>query len=393
MKHLITEQHLAYCTTKKQQAVITSLIKTQSITRTAEELGISVEAARKPYRVVTSRASEQGYSPDHDMNHAVPDSHYVKGVSTLYDDEGRVRMQWVKSDKRVEDALKYLHQIAEELKEEVPTSPSVTPPKHGHKELLNTYVVTDYHLGMAAWGEETKDEDWDTKKSEDLLVNWFAQAIALSPRAETAVFAQLGDFLHWDSMMPVTPTSGHILDADGKYQNTVRVAIKCITRITQMLLEKYPKVHLIMAEGNHDISSSIWLREMLAHYYSNEPRITVDVNPDPYYCVEHGETSLFFHHGHKRRPSNISSVFVAKFRDVFGRTKNSYAHMGHMHHTDIKENDLMIVEQHQTLSAKDSHCSRGGWHSGRSANVITYHNKYGEVSRLRLSPELIKGEQ
>jgi hypothetical protein len=117
--------------------------------------------------------------------------------------------------------------------------------------------------------------------------------------------------------------------------------------------------------------------------------VTVDTSPDPYYCVEHGLTSLFFHHGHKRRPQEIDDVFAAKFRDVFGRTKYSYAHMGHLHHAALKESPLMVVEQHRTLAAADAYASRGGWLSGRDAPVITYSKQYGQVGRVVLSPKAV----
>jgi hypothetical protein len=202
------------------------------------------------------------------------------------------------------------------------------------------------------------------------------------------VFAQLGDFLHWDGMDAVTPASKHLLDADGRFTKLVRVAIRVVRRIIGLLLARHERVVVLMAEGNHDPASSIWLREWLAATFEDEPRITVETSPDPYYCVEHGATALFFHHGHKRKPANVDAVFAAKFREVFGRTKHAYAHMGHMHHVDVKETSLMVIEQHQTLAAPDAYASRGGWMSGRSAQVITYHDVHGEVGRVRLSSSM-----
>ena len=85
-----------------------------------------------------------------------------------------------------------------------------------------------------------------------------------------------------------------------------------------------------------------------------------------------------------RKPEQIAEVMAAKFREVIGRTKFSYAHMGHYHHAKLLETPLMIVEQHQTLTAKDSHSSRHGYGADRSAQVITYHADRGEVSRVRI---------
>jgi len=50
---------------------------------------------------------------------------------------------------------------------------------------------------------------------------------------------------------------------------------------------------------------------------------------------------------------------------------------------------MMIVEQHQTLAAKDSYSVRGGYASKRSASVITYSKEYGEVARQTFRPEMI----
>lgn len=325
------------------------------------------------------------------MTRTAPDGFTVKGVSTLYRDDGSIAGQWVKTQQEPNALARLLHEafngMADELPRVEPTP--VQPDLYGSAKLVNVFVVTDYHLGMLAWHEET-GADWDTEIAEKLLVDWFAAAIAASPKAEKAVFAQLGDFLHWDGLEAVTPTSHNVLDADTRFAKLVRVAIRVIRRIIGMLLERHKTVHVLMAEGNHDIASSVWLREWLAAIFENEPRVTVDRNPDPYYCYEHGSTSLFFHHGHKKRMDDIETVFVAKYREVFGRTKHSYAHMGHLHHDKRIESNLMTVEQHRTLAAPDAHASRGGWLSGRDAKVITYHEDHGEVARITLSPDMVR---
>jgi hypothetical protein len=222
------------------------------------------------------------------------------------------------------------------------------------------------------------------------LVEWFAQAIAMSPNAETAVLAQLSDLLHSDGLEPLTPASKHVLDVDTRFQKVVRIVIRVLRQVIDMLLAKHKRVHILMADANHDPVSQIWLREWLSVLYENEPRVTVDRTPSPYNVYEFGKVALFFHHGHKRKVSNVSEVFAAKFREVFGRTKFAYAHMGHLHHLDVKENPLMIVEQHRTLTAPDAYASRGGYISGRDAQCITYHREYGEVSRVKVSYEMLR---
>lgn len=335
------------------------------------------------------KLSLRGHSPQHDMTHLVPEGYRVRGVSTLYDGDGKPRMQWVKSQIDPDAIQAVIDAAVAGLSEEIPRERARPVPRETAEELLNQYTITDFHLGMLAWGEET-GADWDLSIAENMLVRWFEQAIALSPASRYAVLAQLGDFMHWDGLDAVTPAHHNLLDADTRFQKLVRVAIRVIRRVIGMLLEKHVVVYVLIAEGNHDPASSIWMRELFHAMYEHEPRVIVELSPDPYYCIEHGDCALFYHHGHKRKVKDVDAVFAGKFREVFGRTKFAYAHMGHLHCVDMKETPLMIVEQHRTLAAPDAYASRGGWLSGRDAQVITYHKRFGEVSRVKVSSQMVE---
>lgn len=338
------------------------------------------------------RMARKGYSPQHDMTHTVPDGFKVKGVSSLYNKDGKLAAQWVKSSEDRDRQYELMQEAVAALSEEVPKQKPIAAPASSVADLLNCYVITDYHFGQLSWGYETRGEDYDLKIAEQQLTDWFAAAIASAPDAAVGLFAQVGDFLHYSGsgLQATTEASGHILDADGRFQKLVRVVVRAVRRIINMLLEKHDHVHVLMCEGNHDTSASVWLREMLHAMYEDEPRITVDRSADPYYAYEFGDTSLYFHHGHKKKVSDIAQVFVSKFREMFGRTRHSFAHMGHLHHIDVKENNLMVVEQHRTLAAADAHSSRGGYSSGRDAKVITYHKRFGEVGRITINSDMLK---
>jgi hypothetical protein len=323
------------------------------------------------------------------MNNIVPEPYQVKGTSTLYGPDGEVKVQWVKTEADKVKLQETLLAALEGFKDEIPRVSMMAAPAPGLAKLLNCYVITDYHMGMLAWHEET-GEDWDLSISEALIVKWFERAIMQAPDSETAVFAQLSDFLHFDGMDAVTPASKHLLDVDTRFAKVVRSAIRVLRTVIDMLLQKHKQLHIIMADANHDPVSQIWLREWFAALYENEPRVTVDRSPSPYNAYEFGKVALFFHHGHKRKVTNVTEVFAGQFREMFGRTKHAYAHTGHLHHIDIKENNLMIVEQHRTLAPADAYAARGGWLTGRDAKVITYHKDFGEVSRLTINSDMLK---
>lgn len=307
----------------------------------------------------------------------------LKGQSVLTDGDNRVLMTWHKTDRAAQDRDAAMRAAMDAFKDELPRAVAAVAPSHTVSDLLNQYTITDNHLGALAWNEETGGGDYDLRIGERLIIDWFAAAIAQSPNAERAVFAQLGDFLHYDSFKSITPEHGHQLDSDSRYPKMVRAAIRIVRTVIGMLLEKHKHLDVIMCDANHDPTGGVWLREMLAAFFEQEPRIRVDTNPGTYSVIEHGDVSLFYHHGHRRGTKNVDSILAGKFRQVYGRTSQSYAHIGHKHSDELITTDLMKVERHETLAAPDVYGSN--WLSGRSAKVITYHKAWGEDGRVILS--------
>ena len=379
---------LEYCETQRQREVISAVKEGGTQRKAAELLGVHVANVEKHLRRLRQKAASAGYAPEAKLNARVPPGYRMQGYSTLTtNDAGEPTWLKAKEDRAEQEAL--FREAAAAMAEALPREKNLPKaPKRTNAELCSLYVITDYHIGMLSWPPET-GAVWDTDIAEETLIKWFSAAIAQSPASQCAVLAELGDFLHWDGLEAVTPANRHVLDSDTRFAKVVKVAIRVLRRVVKMLLAKHQEVHIVLAEGNHDPASSAWLREMFSALYEGEDRVTVDPQADIYYCFEWGATSLFFHHGHKRGVKAVDTVLAGKFRAMFGRTKHSYAHLGHLHHRHLLETNLMVVEQHRTLAAADSFASRGGWIAGREAQVIHYHTSYGEVGRHVLSPEAV----
>lgn len=351
-------------------------------TEAAKLLGIPRTTFNSRYAYCTLDKSVSSLQP------LIPAGQKLRGVSTLYDADGNAKLQWVKTKEDLDRTLEIIRETADALKADIPKEIPAPFKGQSDKELLSWYILTDYHIGQMSWAGEC-GEEWDTDKSCKFLVAWFQKAIAAAPASEVGVLCQLGDFLHFDGLEAVTPTSKHVLDADTRYANVVGCAIKAIRIIISMMLKKHKRVHIIMAEGNHDMASSVWLRALFADKYENEKRVTVDNSSLPYYAYEWGATSIFAHHGHKQKMASVSSVLTGMFREMFGRTKYSYCHMGHYHHIASKEDGNMVIRQHRTMAVKDAYSARGGYNSDRSASVITYSKKYGQVGEVVITPEMV----
>jgi hypothetical protein len=275
------------------------------------------------------------------------------------------------------------------MSEELPRLKSIDYKGVPVSTLCNLYVMTDCHVGMLAWHKEG-GADWDLKIAERVLTGCFEQMVTSSPQAGTGIVAQLGDWLHSDGLLPVTPTSHHILDQDGRFSKIVQVSIRILRRLVDFALMRHEKVIILMAEGNHDMASSVWLRVMFKALYENEPRVQVIDSEVPYYVHKHGKCMIAFHHGHLKKNDALPILFASQYANVWGETTKRYAHTGHRHHVEEKEHSGMTVVQHPTLAARDAYAARGGWMAERQVSAITYHEEYGQVSKITVIPEMLE---
>jgi len=381
---------LEFCTTEKQRDIVMlCYVEGHSQYQAAKILNCTRNAIMCTIRDIKAKARRRGYSPDHDWRNSVPDGHKIKGVSTFYNEDGLPVRQWVKSQTDEQRQFEILIERLEGAQSSLPKFKTTAAPKSCDKNLLTLLTITDFHLGMYAYEAETGD-DWDVTIARDVFLNSIHDMIQAAPKAETGMLCQLGDFLHWDGILSVTPQSGHILDADTRYGKLVDLSMSVMTEAVKMMLRKFSKVVVVSAEGNHDISGSIWLRKHLKHLFDNEPRLTIIDNDFPYYAYLHGETMLAFHHGHKVKLANLHKLFASepRFREMWGKANYTYIHTGHYHHERVIEDGGAIAEMHPTLSGRDAYAARGGWVSRRGAKVITYDKNAGEVARITIRPRV-----
>ena len=384
------DNRLVQYATVRQQEYLEAITKHGSINKAAAALGVGRTTIQDSLKSLRRKAAASGFSPEHDMTRTVPEGYLVRGVSSLYDKDGKLSAQWVKSSIDQQRQAEMQKAAYAAMAEELPRLGVLAPVTNTQTNLCTVYTFTDSHVGMLAWHEEG-GADWDLKIAEATLVGCFERMVASSPAAKECVIAQLGDFLHYDSAVSsVTPMHGHILDADGRMPKMVKVAIRVLRRLVDIALQKHEKVILLLAEGNHDISSSVWLRAMFQALYELEPRIEVIDSELPYYTHQHGETMLAWHHGHLSKNEALPILFASQFPKIWGNTTKRYAHTGHRHHAHEKEHSGMTVIQHPTLAARDAYAARGGWMAERTATAVTYHSKYGQVARTTVIPEMLE---
>lgn len=383
-KHEKYEKYLPYAT-PRQREIFDSVQQHGTNKAAAEALGINPSCVTVALQTMESRALSRGFDA---ANGLTDPSIYATSTLVKGGPEDPYQLKWIKAktdkEQREDQVLHVLESFA------YTPAPPIEPPKTAAlPELATLYTITDFHLGMYAWKQETGD-DWDTNIAGKVMLNAVRDMAAKSPDSEVGILNIQGDFLHWDGLDAVTPSSGHILDADTRFDRMIELAIDLNVWAIEELLKKHNTVEVIICEGNHDLAGSAWLRKTLKKIMANNDRVNIDDTPVPFYAYLHGDIMLGFHHGHKRPNKSLPMLFSSepRYREMWGASTYTYIHTGHYHHkeTDSHENGGAIVERHQTLAGRDAYAARGGWISQRSAQAITYHKTMGEVERVRVLP-------
>lgn len=361
--------------------------------------GQTVEAASRelgmhPRTLASHKArfARQGWSPEHDMTKTVPDGFHLKGTSTLYDEEGKPKLQWVKTSIDHERQRELFMQAAEAMAAELPQVRSVMSPEKTLPHLMAVYPIGDAHIGMRAWGDETQGESWDMTRAVQVQCGAMAALVELAPAAEQAVIINLGDWFHADNMAGMTERSGHVMDLDGRYAKMIDVGMMVMRQCITSALKKHKTVRVINVVGNHDDTGALWMSVALRHTYENEPRVQVDRAPSAFHYIEFGKVLIGCHHGHTCKGERLPGVMAADQAQAWGRTEHRYWYLGHVHHQSVKEYAGVTVESFNTLTAKDAYAAFGGYRARQNMKCIVMHAEHGEVSRHTVSPEMLKGE-
>lgn len=384
-RSLIEPGILAYASTPRQRAVAECYIMNEcNALQASKELGITMRNVQKHVAKIRADAAAKGYE-----THAgsVPDGFRLRGKSTLLDADGNAKIQWVKTEVDKDRMAEIMREVSVSLSEGIKPWPVVQAPKKVTKDLCSVYTITDYHVGAYSCRQET-GEEWDLKIAEDTLYRGIQTMMDGCPDSEQAVFVQMGDFLHFDGLSSVTPLSKHPLDASGRYNELVEVAVKTCVRSVEMLLHKHKRVHVVMCEGNHDLAGSVWLQAVMKMAFDKNPRVTIDDCKMPYYQFTWGKVFLGWHHGHLTKIRNLSGKFFSEpeFRSSMAQADYLYIATGHLHTREVIESGGAVIERHPTLASRDAYAARGFEHSQRGALAITYHKDKGEIARVTATP-------
>lgn len=383
------DDNLRRFATDRQWEILEAFWEHGSQDAAARALGLVQSTVSESLSKVKSKAARQGYAPEYDHTHEVPDGFKVKGVSTYYGRDGEPRGQWVKTQEDRERQLEIMREAIQALAEDLPKMEPAPAPEFTEGDYLAAYPISDHHNGMYSWDKET-GADYDLVIAEKLLTGAFSHLTGAMPPARCCLIPVLGDYFHYDGLEPVTPTGKNQLDSDGRYAKMVRVGIRSLRRAVDIARRKHAEVRIIIEPGNHDLSGSVFLVECLNVLYENEPRVTVDTSPRHFHYHQFGSNLIGVHHGHGvRRLEDLALIMATDMPDAWGKTRHRYWWTGHIHKDTVKDVQGVHVESFQILAPTDAWAANKGYRGGRSMKAILLHKDHGEVQRVAVNPEMI----
>lgn len=323
-------------------------------------------------------------APEAGAEFSVPAGHMVRGVSALVDANNRVVQQWIKTKEETQTDL--IAAIKEEFAQYKGAAKLVKPPKETLSDLMQVYPVCDPHIGMLSWAPETGQSN-DLKIGVDRVDSGLQRLISLAPPAETAVIIQTGDFLHADSQSNATPASGHQLDVDGRAHKVKLAGVQLLRRSIDYALQKHSRVIVKNLKGNHDPESAAWLNISLGLFYSNEPRVEIDLvdgNNDIWLHL-FGVNYIGATHGHTMKPERMAMVMADDNPEYWGASKYRWMIFGHIHHETVKEVGSVRCESFRQPVPKDAYAHSHGYRAGNSMSAVTLHKTDGEIGRHKIN--------
>lgn len=381
----------SFIETDRDKQVFEELLQGKTQLEVAEALGISRNAVQKCVNRVRRRAALRGHSPEHDMVHTTPETHFVKGASTLYKN-GEPILQWVKSDRSRDEQLQAMKDVIEGLKEEITPLPTIPQRTAGwyKTDVIPWVLLSDAHLGLLANADEV-GVDFDLKQAELELCTAFKVMIDELPNYERVVINDLGDFTHFENFAKETAASGHSLDAGCSFTQMIQTASRIMRFIISECLAKFKRVDVIVNQGNHSRVNDIWMAELIRQLYANNPRLTVLNNGNVFIPYRMGNTFVMTHHGDKCKGAQLAHVMVNDYPEDFGETHYRYIFTGHIHHKQVtKENAGITVEAFSNLTPADKYAHENGYRSGGCMTIVELSKRYGEIGRRSIPIERVR---
>jgi phage gp36-like protein len=330
----IDRKLLDYCTTTIQKRNINAVVDSGSVEAACRELQVDRRALQRSIATVRKNAADRGYAPGH-WESGTAAGRKMGKVTIQRGADGEIQRTW---ERQVdEDKQNALMAFAQMLTADIePAKPKPLPKIKKHDpDMLTGIFIGDAHVGMRAFGKETKHSNFDTDIATQQLRDAADYLVAKAEPTETGLLVNVGDFMHANTQHNTT-FSGTPLDVDSRHYAVMEAAAETMAYMVDRMLSKFKKVVLICARGNHDTDVAGAITLMMKFYYRNEKRVNVLDSDGFYHYVEYGNWLLGVHHGDKQKPESLAGSMARDMAKAWGRTTHRLWCCGHFHKENVK---------------------------------------------------------
>lgn len=366
----------------KQKEVIRACIAHGSNNKAAVFLGKNRRGIDETIKRVEAVAVKRS-GPDYTSRPTQKEGVFWNGTTTL--EKGQEGDDFiVRWNKEIPDKK----QLSESIKEYVKGLCEEIPPRQPRKfkrtkkhtnDLMTGIFIGDAHIGMYAYNKETKHSDFNSDIATEQLRDAIDYLVDKAETTETGLLVDVGDYLHTNGQNNMT-FSGTPQDVDTRQDSVQRKAAMCMIYMIDKMLDKFKKVTVVVAKGNHDTDSSSVIRIGVSLAYRNEKRVTVLDSDGFYNYVEYGNWLLGVHHGDKQKPESLAGSMARDMPQAWGRTTHRMWCVGHFHKEYVKVLPGVKYKVFAALPPPDSwHASKGYMGDGEM-EMLTFRKAGGIYS-------------
>lgn len=375
--------------TPAQRVHLEAIKKYGNATQAAKHTGRAKAGVQAALAAVRKKAARKADVASQ-FGDGLPES-YIRGKITIQRNaHGEIVQSWERARPEIENLEEIIDRMEARLQDFPRFKPLPAPVGPLPEALTNQISIFDLHVGECV-AAENPNEAWSIEHAKRYAIEGTANLIRRLTPAKRLLLVFGGDILHYDGPLPVTPTSRHVLHSDGDAEAMADAGLEIAEACINLALRTHEEVHLVWAEGNHDMFGSMWMRKMFQRLYENEPRLTICQPKDrtAFFGLLFGKNLIGIHHGHGVKPDQMPGAFANMFRKLWGEASFAYGHSGHQHHEYSKDKDGMKVLQHPALPPSDGYAKSKALQSERGMLGHTYHDDAGMVDQLTFRPVML----
>jgi hypothetical protein len=260
----------------------------------------------------------------------------------------------LRNDEWQEEFLRKLQNIS-------PTVPDYSQPD---VNLLSEVNLSDAHLRMLSWEDET-GYNYDLNIACEILKeagrSLIYDSVCLGAGKINLVIGN--DMFHSDSNEPFTSRSKNILDTDSRYTKGFEKGVMSLREVIDFAWEQFEvPINVIPIPGNHDAETVYFLGQVLNAYYCNNPNVTVDTSPKVRKYYRHGKCIVLLEHGDRSKKKSMPDILARENPDISWLSHpHRECHFGHIHTEVAQDMDGVILRWVPGLAPPDHYHFQEGY--------------------------------